>query len=286
MIEQCAIIILNFNEKEYLKNCLNSIKENIAYKNYKVIVVDNYSKDKSQEMIKSEFEWVDLIENKLNRGFAGGNNDGIKYAIKKYNPKYFYLLNNDTLVQKNWLVEAIKTMEKSEDNGIVGSKQLNFDKEELKCAGWIHMFGVKYYFGDIEQSVNWVSGAGFLVKREVFDKIGLLNEIYDPAYYEETDFQKRALRAGFEIIHSPKSIFLHKAGQTTKRNQKYFLEIFFRNRLIYFYKNYNLLYFLPRILGDIIKQFKKEGIEGVTKLLGLYKEGYLLANKKEKRHKK
>jgi GT2 family glycosyltransferase len=277
----CAIIILNFNGKEYLKNCLNSIKKNTRYKNYKIVVVDNGSQDKSQKMMKSKFKWVDLIENKINRGFSRGNNDGIKYSIKKYNPKYFYLLNNDTLVEKNWLVESIKTMEKSKNTGIVGSKQLTFNKKPARSAGWIHMFGVNYYSGNIEKSVNWVSGAGFLIKKEAFNKIGLFDEIYNPAYYEETDLEERVLHAGFEIIHCPKSIFLHKGGQTTKNKPKYFSELFYRNRFIYFFKHYGLLYFLPRMFVDIVKQYKRKGIGGVRKLFGSYQEGYFLINKKE-----
>jgi GT2 family glycosyltransferase len=84
-----VIIIVNLNGKNYIENCLNSIKKNTKYKRYKIIVVDNNSKDGSQKMIKIKFKEVDLIKNKKNRGFAGGNNDGIKYSIKKYNPDYF-----------------------------------------------------------------------------------------------------------------------------------------------------------------------------------------------------
>lgn len=271
---QLVIIILNLNGKQFIKNCLISIKKNTVFNNYKIIVVDNGSNDGSQEMIKSEFKYVDLIENEVNRGFSGGNNDAIKYATKKHEPDYFYLLNNDTLVKKGWLQEAVKVIIKNKHVGIVGSKQLTFNNEQTTSAGWIKMFGVKYYYGDKDMEVGWVSGAGFLVKKEVFEKIGLLDEIYNPGYYEETDLEKRAISSGFKIMHSTKSIFMHKGGVTSRNIIKNFPSLFYRNRFIYFYRHYGFIYFLPRILLDIYRQFKKEKIKGVTNLLSYYRNGY------------
>lgn len=221
-LPRVSIIIVNLNGKKYLQDCLNSIKKNTEYPNYDVVVVDNNSKDGSKELIKQKFRWVDLIENKENRGFSGGNNDGIKYAINKYNPDYFLLLNNDTTVEKNWLNEAVKTAQKSENTGIVGLKQLTFERKPAISAGWIKSFKIKYYFGDSEKKVGWVSGAGFIIKKEVIQKIGLLDEMYNPCYYEESDWEKRAMLNGFDIVYCPRSVFLHKGGGrywTRKENQ-------------------------------------------------------------------
>jgi GT2 family glycosyltransferase len=261
-MKKCAIIIVNYNGGEYLKNCLDSIKKNTLYKNYKVIVVDNNSNDGSNKLVKEN-----LIINKKNEGFSKGNNIGIKYALKKYNPDYFYLLNNDTIVKKNWLTEAIKTIEKYPLAGIVGSKQLNFDGEETIYSGWIKMFRVKYHYGK-ETEVNWVSGAGMLIKKEVMEKIGLLDEIYSPAYYEETDFEKRAMINGFKIFNCPTSIILHKGGATASKLN--FDEIFYRNRIIYFLKYYNLFYFLPRVIIDLLRGIKNKNLKIV---LSGYKKG-------------
>ncbi|MDH3324197.1 MAG: glycosyltransferase family 2 protein [Candidatus Peregrinibacteria bacterium] len=282
----CVIIILNLNGRNYTKNCLNSIKKNTFYKNYKVVVVDNNSTDGSQGLIKSRFKWVDLIENKKNRGFSGGNNDGIKYAIKKYDPSYLYLLNNDTLVKKKWLTEAIKTMNKSDKIGIVGSKQLNFNEKSAISAGWIRPWGINYYQGNIEKDVDWVSGAGFLVRRGVFKKIGLIDEIYNPAYYEETDFEKRAMKSGFKVIHSPKSIFLHKGGVTSNKEINNFSELFYRNRFIYFIRNHGIFYFLPRMLFDCFREFRRGGFSKIIRLFYFYKKGYILIKEKNNLIKK
>lgn len=265
-----CIIILNLNGKDFTENCLESIKKNTKYKNYKVVVVDNNSSDGSQKLLESKFKWVDLIQNKSNRGFSGGNNDGIKYAIKNYNPNYFYLLNNDTLVKKNWLSEAIKTAKKSKKIGLVGSKQLTFNKKNARSAGWVKPFGVKYYWGNKEKEVEWVAGAGFLIKREVIEEIGLLDEIYNPAYYEETDFEKRALNAGFKIIFCPKSIFFHRGGGTAPKEKSYLVKLSSRNRYIYYSKYYSKIYFLPRFLLDVYHGIKNKNLKYV--LLG-YKEG-------------
>jgi len=256
---------LNYNGKKYLKNCLDSIKKNTFYKNYKVIVVDNNSTDGSKKMIKTKYPKIDLIKNLKNEGFAKGNNICFKYTIKKYNPSYFYLLNNDTLVKKNWLSEAIRTAEKNELVGIVGSKQLNFEGEPSISAGWIKMFGVKYYYGNEEKEVGWVSGAGLLIKKEVIEKIGLLDEIYMPAYYEETDFEKRALYSGFKIIHCPTSIFMHKGGVTTSKLKTNFNQIHYQNRIIYFLRYHSLFYFFPRIVLDIIRGIKNKQLKEVLK---------------------
>lgn len=259
-----VIIIANLNEKEFLKGCLNSIRKNL-YKNYKIIVVDNASIDGSQNMIRHKYTWVDLVQNKVNRGFAGGNNDGIEYAIKKYSPNYFYLLNNDTIVEKEWLNETIKIAEKNQNIGIVGSKELTFERKPAICAGWMKMFGVKYYFGKENKEVDWVYGAGILIRKEVIKKIGLLDEIYNPAYYEEIDFEKRTLLAGFKIVHCPKSIFLHKGGATTSKFNKNFSQLFYKNRIIYFFRYYPKIYFIPRLINDLFYGIKNGKLMNVIR---------------------
>ena len=252
-----CIIIVNFNGKQFIKDCLENIKRNTKYKDYKVVFVDNNSLDGSEKFVSEKYPWVDLIANKTNRGFSGGNNDGILYAAKKYNPDYFFILGNDTKVQKNWLQECIKLAESKTQIGIVGSKQMTFEGKESIFAAWFHPFGVKYYFGNLPKKVNWVSGACFLIKKEVIKKIGMLDEIYNPCYYEETDLEKRAEKAGFEVWVCPKSIVYHKVGGTNSKLKTDFIySLMYRNRIIYFLKHYGILYFLPRFFYDCFKALK------------------------------
>lgn len=272
-MKKITIIILNFNGKDLLNDCLNSIRSETIYEDYKVIVIDNNSSDGSQEIIKSNFKWVDLVQNKENLGFSKGNNIGIKYAMKRYHPDYFYLLNNDTKITKGWLEEAVKTGERDKKIGIVGSKQLTFDGKPTISAGWINFFGVKYYFGNEEKDMNWISGAGLLIKKEVIEQIGILDEIYSPAYYEESDFEKRAINAGFRIINCPRSVIYHKGSGTIGnfKDNKYF-SIFYRNRLMFFLRHYSFFYFFPRLIYDILKSIR---IKKLRLLFKAYKEGIM-----------
>ena len=274
-MKHVSVIILNLNGKEYTKNCLNSIKKNTSYKNYNVILVDNGSTDGSQKLIKSKFKWVNLIENKSNKGFSGGNNIGIKYAIKKYNSDYYYPLNNDTIVKEGWLTEAVKTAEKDKSIGIVGSKQFTFENKPAISAGWINPFGVKYYYGKEEREVNWVSGAGFLITKFAINKVGLLDEMYNPIYYEESDWEKRVKSNKMKIVFSPKSVFLHKGGEDSKGVKKInFNLIFYKNRARFFSK-YDFLGFVVRFITDLYRSRIKIK---TTKLMGAYWKGFVSRN--------
>jgi len=260
-MKSCSIIIMNHNGKTYLENCLDSIKDNTSYPAYNIIVVDNNSDDGSKELMKSKFPEIDLIKNPKNYGASETLNIGIKYAMKKYNPEYFYLLNNDTLVFSYWLSEAIKTVEGSKDIGIVGSKQLTFNLEPTTSAGWIKIFKTEYCFSNKDTEVEWTSGAGLLIKKEVIKKIGLFDEMYNPAYYEETDLEKRAILAGFKIVYCPESTFLHKGGAASKGKNVWseLIPTFYRNRARFFY-TYSKIGFVVRLITDLYKSRKKIGI--------------------------
>lgn len=272
-----CIIILNYNGYELTKNCLNSIKKNTSKKiKYKVIVVDDCSNDDSKIKIKKEFKWIDFIQNKKNFRFSKANNIGIKYALKKYDLKYIFLLNNDTKVKSGWLENAIKVAELDEKIGIVGCNQKDFSGKIKVSVGWIHPFGVKYYLGNEIKEVNWAMGACLLIKKEVFKKIGFFDEGFFPSYYEETDFEWRCKKAGFKIFFSPKSIVYHKGGATLEKEGKSaFIWSFYKNRIRYFVGRYGFFYFIPRIFYDFIKQRKN-----IKLLLKAYFDG--LKSLKEK----
>jgi GT2 family glycosyltransferase len=117
---EVCIIILNWNGKELLKDCLSSLFKLTGYPNYKVIVVDNGSTDGSFECVKKNFTQVDVLPLDKNYGFAKGNNKGIKYALKKYKPRYILLLNNDTkIIQRDWLTKLVETVESDKKMGLL-----------------------------------------------------------------------------------------------------------------------------------------------------------------------
>ncbi|MFH1257068.1 MAG: glycosyltransferase family 2 protein [Candidatus Diapherotrites archaeon] len=208
-----SIVVLNWNGKELLRNCLKSLRENTNYAPYEVIVVDNASSDGSTEMVKKEFSWAKLIENKENRGFAGGNNDGIRQS----KGEFVLLLNNDTLIkQSDWLDEMVKAMQRHPLVGILGPRLVFGDGSVQQIKG-----------AEAEKIVKTVSGAAFLIRQKVLDEIGLLDEGFNPIYYEETDFSERTRRKGFLVMYTPKATITHLEGATTGQKKfskwKYFL---------------------------------------------------------------
>lgn len=236
------IIVLNFNGGKKVLKCLNSLKKERAG----IIVVDNDSFDNSPEIIKKKFPKVKVIKNDKNIGFAAGNNIGIQYALKQ-NADAVVLLNQDTIIGKsfsnllfknsadivgpiirfkrkgrlvydyggriNWLVGKTKHQE----SFVVSlSKKLNFHKPD------------------------YVSGCAMMIKRPVFEKIGLLDEKFF-LYFEDVDFCQRAKKAGFKIAIEPKTIIFHELIEGKKKSffQIYHLmrsNLIFINRYIQFWE--------------------------------------------------
>jgi len=268
---EVVIIIMNYNGKKLLRDCLNSIKKNTFYKDYKIIVVDNNSTDGSIEMIKKQFKGIDLIQNEKNYGGAKGNNIGIKYAIKKYNPNYFFLLHNDIKVTKDWLESVIKIANSHKKIGILGCKQLNFERKPIISAAWILPFRMKYYSGNQIKEVTWISGAAFLIKKDVIKKIGLFDEKYSPFHYDDMDFEQRAIKAGFKIMYVPNSIVLHKTRATTEEiDENFMFYMNYKNRMRCFRKNFPSYYLWLRVLSDIFDAVK---VKKLPLLFKAYRDG-------------
>jgi len=229
------IIILNWNGKKLLKTCLSSLFRLTAYPNYKVIVVDNGSTDSSVEFVKKHFPKADILALDKNYGFAEGNNKGIKYVLKKYSPKYILLLSNDIkIVQKDWLGKLVRTAESNKKIGSVcpieiSKKPLFKDKKIISSTPWFSCC---------------------LIKSKVFFKIGLLDLVFYPAYYEDNDFAIRFKKSGFLSVHRTDCSIIHYACQTSSKID--FDKIFFfrvKNKTIYLsrYSNlFKLIYSLSR----------------------------------------
>lgn len=251
------IIILNWNRKKDTLECLTSIFNlQCTIYNSEIVVVDNGSTDGSQEVIKKNFPKVVLIENKENLGFAEGNNVGIRHALKE-GADYILLLNNDTLIDKNLVTELLRVMEKNRAIGIVGPKiyfapgfefhKGRYSQEELGkviwYAGgiidWQNVYASHRGVDEVDrgqydkmEETDFVSGCTMMVRREVFDKIGLLDSQYF-LYYEDSDFCQRAQRAGFKIFYTPKAFLWHKNAASSKPGSKIHQYYQTRNRLLF-----------------------------------------------------
>lgn len=227
-----SIVIVNWNTKELLKQCIESIYSETIKIDFEVFVVDNNSEDKSAEMIEklidsNHFQNLHLIKNNENAGFSRANNQ----AIKKSKGEYILLLNPDTIILDNALEKCISFAEKRPEIGILGCQLLNTDHTiQPSCRKFpsllsqliiqlkIHNFFpdispiIKYLMSDFdhksEKEVDQVMGAFFLVKRDVFDKIGLLDENFW-IWFEEVDFCKRSKNAGFITYFYPRTHIIH-----------------------------------------------------------------------------
>lgn len=246
MIPPVSIIILNWNGKRYLKKCLDSVlKQN--YNNFEIILVDNASTDGSIEFIKKGYrneitlKKIKLILNSRNYGFAEGNNIGIAHA----HGRYLVFLNQDTYVDKNWLINLVSYAQKNKKLGICGPKILDYDNPKIiqSKGSELDFLGTPYHrgFNEIDKNmpedpkiVSFICGAAFLVKREVLNK---LSYCFDPsyfAYFEEVDLCWRAKLLGYECVYVPSAVIYHKGkGPVSEK----FIFLNARNKILSFKKN-------------------------------------------------
>ena len=262
-----SVVILNWNGKHFLKNCLSSVL-NSDYPNFEIIFVDNASIDGSVEYVLKNFGFdkrLKVIKNNKNLGYTGGNNVGIKYA----KGKYVVLLNNDTKVEPSWLRELVKVMELNPDVGIAQSKLLLLNNPRLiDCAGgFIDPFGYGYERGHLEKdkgqydkvdNIFYSKGASIIIRREILKKVGLFDEDFF-MYFDEADLCWRVWLAGYRVVLCPTSIVYHMSEGVTgslegKIRRFYYIT---RNSLTSMIKNYSfksLIKYLPiRIFLDLFR---------------------------------
>lgn len=214
------VIVLNFNGGRKIVECLNSLKK----EKVEIIVVDNGSSDGSLEIIKKNFSKLKIIENNKNLGFAAGNNIAILYALKR-NADAILLLNQDTIVKKDFLGFLFKN-----PADIVGPL-IKFRRK----GKWIYDYGgrINWLIGRTShqeslagsflskkmdfQEPGYVSGCAMLIKRPVFEAVGLLDERFF-LYFEDVDFCLRAKRTGFRIAVEPKAIVSHRLIEGKKKS--------------------------------------------------------------------
>jgi len=228
-----SIIVLNYNAGELLLNCIESIKKSV-YKNLEIIVVDNISTDKSQEICKEKYPDIKLIQNDENFGYCEGNNIGIREA----KGDYIIILNPDTIVKSNWIEELISAYNKFGE-GLYQPKHLSLNEKTvyMSTGNMLNIFGFGYarekgkkdqnQFNKIEE-INYASGTCLFTSSNVLKKVGL----FDPfifLYHDDLDLGWRASQLGIKSYYVPTSIIYHAESYSLKWNAEkfYWLE---RNR--------------------------------------------------------
>lgn len=260
-----SIIIVNYNVKYYLEQCLLSVERAIEDIDAEVIVVDNHSKDGSVEYIEQRFPWVTCISSLHNLGFARANN----LAIKQSNSEYVLLLNPDTFISENIIADALNFMDNHKNAGGLGVTMLTTSGSRAKesrrgfpspMVSFYKMMGLcdrfpnhpkfgHYYMSnmpwDKSGQMEVISGAFCLLRRVALDKVGLLDEAFF-MYGEDIDLSYRILKGGFENWFFPSTI-LHYKGESTQRSSFRYVHVFYAAMLIFFRKHYSGMSFLLSI---------------------------------------
>ena len=258
-----SIIIVSWNTVDLTLKCVKSIFRYFKNIDFEIILIDNNSTDNTLELIKKEFiseisqRYLRVIENKENLGFAKANNIGIKQATGEY----ILLLNSDTQLIDNSILKIIKYINSNPKIGIIGPKLLNSNHTlqrscrrfpnlldqifiQLKFYNFFpnRIFAIKKYFMlDFDHNkikeVYQIMGAAMLIKKQVFDKIGLLDENFW-AIFEEVDFCKRAKDEGYKIYFYPECQIIHHKEQSFKQMASLKKQINFNRSLYYYFKKH------------------------------------------------
>ena len=221
---QVAIIVLNWRKPAETLACLESLAH-IDYPNAQIIVVDNASGDDSVPLIRQHFPEVQVLETSANLGYAGGNNVGIRWALEQ-GTEYICILNNDLIVVPDFLARLVAALQEPSGFGVATPLVAEMaDRQRVWALGSAvnRNTGVvnRLHTGEsVEEwrrhspfAVDVASGAAMLVRREVFERVGLLDEAFF-LYYEETDWCLRVRQAGYHIMVVPASVVWHKVSAT------------------------------------------------------------------------
>jgi GT2 family glycosyltransferase len=270
-----SIILINYNSENDTIDCLKSLSKikTTGFK-YNVVIVDNASRKKFSVPNALEASNIEVIRSETNKGFTGGNNLGIFYAVEKYNSDFVLLLNNDTTADDNFLKEMIRTAQSNPRVGMVSSKiyfskgrefhKDSYHKSDLGnvlwYAGgsidWNHL--ASFHRGvdeidrgqfDTQTESDFATGCSVLIKREILEKVGTFDKRFF-LYLEDVDWSVRVRRAGYIIAFEPKSIVYHKnAGSTGGSGSKTHDYYQTRNKLLFVFKhgNFKELIILVRI---------------------------------------
>ncbi len=280
-----SILIVNWNVRDLLRRCIQSVLAHPPPGSLEIIVVDNGSTDGSVEMVRAEFPQVHLIANPDNRGFTAANNQGLAVA----QGRYVLLLNPDTEVVGDALTTMGALADAHPDVGVVGPQLLNPDgtvqssrrrfptlMTALLESTWLQPWAprrllARYYVldrsDDEVQDVDWVTGAALMARREAIEQVGPLDEGFF-MYSEELDWCRRFREAGWRVVYLPTARVIHHEGKSSEQVLPA-RHIHFQTSKVRYFRKYHgpvaaevlRLVLLGNYLGQI-------GLEGAKWLLG------------------
>ncbi len=253
-----TIVIVNYNVRYFLEQCLLSVHAAIEGINAEVYVVDNRSSDGSVEMVQEKFPWVHVIANKENVGFSKANNQAMLLA----KGRYVLLLNPDTVVEENTFQSCIEHMDAHPQAGGLGVKMVdgrgNFLPESKRglptpAVAFYKMFGLstlfpksktfgQYHLSFLDEErvhdVDILAGAYMFMRKSVLDQIGLLDEAFF-MYGEDIDLSWRIRLAGYSNVYFPKTRIIHYKGESTKKSSVNYVFVFYNAMIIFARKHFS-----------------------------------------------
>jgi len=221
-----SIVIVNYNTRELLHACLESVYRHTSGIDFEVIVVDNASADGSADMVRTGFPLVTLVASPVNLGFGGANNLGASNATGEY----LFLLNSDTLLIDNAILPLVEFMDSNGDCGICGGNLVDLEREPTHCYGpvlpspWsdLHRFvkgsmriryGKNWCYNHTgkPRKVGYITGADLLIRKEIFDRLNGFDPVFF-MYYEETELTDRVRKDGWTVWSVPRATIIHIKG--------------------------------------------------------------------------
>jgi GT2 family glycosyltransferase len=248
-----STIVLNWNGRAYLADCLASLRRQTYDGPHQVVLVDNGSQDGSADYVEATFPEVRLIRSPVNLGFAAGNN----LAARQLDSDLLAFLNNDTRTEPNWLDELVRSVSEAPDIACAGGRILSWDGTTVDFMGGgatLTGLGIQFGYGQPASAdappgdILFACGGSMIVKRDPYLRVGGLDDDYF-LFYEDVDLGWRFWLAGYRVRYAPAAVMYHRHHGGTRRFEDERLAVLYeRNALYTIYKNYddrNLAAVLP-----------------------------------------
>lgn len=246
-----SVVLVCWNNKHYLKPCLDSLYAATDKCHFEVVVVDNGSTDGSQGLLREAFPQVQLIQNERNTGLGKASNQGIAATTGRY----VLLLNNDTLVKHATLDTMVAFLDAIPQAGAVGGRIFNPDGSVQTCYNNFSTLAEEFLIAtrlgsllaegypaiihdDEVRAVGWISSACLMLRRTALKEIGLLDEAYF-IYGDETDLQYRLKQAGWQVYYLPCDTIIHYGGRSMNRWSR--RKMVYRGKILFYQKHYGFL---------------------------------------------
>lgn len=252
-----SVIVVNWNTRELLEQLLHSLDRQVDQPSYEVVVVDNGSSDGSADMVRTQWPQVKLVTLPRNVGFAAGNNAGFRHAAGEY----LLLLNSDTIVMPTTLPGLVSVLRRHPEVGCVGARHFNIDgslqrstnafptlvNDFLELTELSRLRPVQCllrlrfpWWGDHASTFNtgWVNGACMMVRRQVIEEVGGLDETFF-AYVEEVDWCYRMHQRGWRVVFTPDAEIIHLSGRSLCRDPARRLHLRYWGHCAFYGKHYS-----------------------------------------------